>query len=345
MINIGVIGCGKIAMVRHLPEISKLKNAKITALFDLNKERAEELSKEYGGKVYDQWQDLIKASDVDAVFVLTANSFHAEISIAALEAGKHVMCEKPMAVTEDECEKMVEAAKKSGKYLMIGQNQRLAEAHIKAHQLIKSGKIGKILTFQTTFGHAGADNWSVDGKKSWFFDKSKAHFGAIVDLGVHKTDLIQYLLDDYIIEVSAYLATLDKKDEDGNPIELEDNAICLYKMHQGSIGTMTASWTTYGREENSTILYGTEGTMEIYKNPEHSIVVYNKDGSVEYYDTENIQTNNAQTDSGIAELFINSIISCQEPEISGESVLKAMRAVFGAEKSFKTGMSVRVNVD
>lgn len=342
MVRIGVIGCGKVAQVRHLPEIAGLEDGKLYALYDLKRQRAEAMSELYGGTVYDSWQQMIDDPAIDAVFVLTANATHAEISSAALRAGKHVMCEKPMAVSLEQCEEMVEAAEKTGTYLMIGQNQRLSGAHVKAKELIDQGLIGKILTFQTTFGHSGADNWSIDGENSWFFDKEKAHFGVMADLGVHKTDLIHFLTGEYVTDVEAILTTLDKRDINGNLIEVDDNALCLYRLSEGTIGTMCASWTRYGIEDNSTVLYGTKGIMEIYKNPEHTIVIHKKDGETLYFDEEAIQTNDNQTDSGIARLFVDGIEGRKERAITGKSVIKAMKAIFAAEESNRTGKMVHI---
>ena len=132
------------------------------------------------------------------------------LTIAALRAGKHVLCEKPMATTLADCEAMAAAARESGKFLMIGQNQRLTKAHQKARQLVADGVLGDILTFRTTFGHGGPETWSVDpGKNTWFFDKSKAAMGAMADLGIHKTDLIQYLLGQTVVEATAKVTTLE----------------------------------------------------------------------------------------------------------------------------------------
>ena len=174
-VKVGIIGCGKIAQVRHIPEYVSNPDVCLYGLFDINMERAAELAEKYGCKAYASYEDLLADPEIDAVSVCVANNAHAEISIAAMKAGKHVLCEKPMAVTLEECEEMVKTAKETGKYLMIGQNQRLAKAHRKAKQLIAEGAIGKVLTFRTIFGHGGPETWSVDpGKNTWFFDKSKA---------------------------------------------------------------------------------------------------------------------------------------------------------------------------
>lgn len=344
MYNIGIIGCGKIAQIRHIPEYDACREANLYGFYDLNFERAQELAEKYGGKAYVSVEELLADPAIDAVSVCTSNNTHAEISIAALRAGKHVLCEKPMAVSLEECEAMVQAARESGKFLMIDQNQRRAKAHIEAKKMIDSGKIGRIVTFRTTFGHGGPETWSIDpGKATWFFDKNKAAMGAMADLGIHKTDLIQYLTSQKVVETRALVTTLDKRDAANQLIGVDDNAICIYRMSGGTVGTMTASWTYYGAEDNSTILYGTEGIMRIYDDPVHSITVIGKDGSAEYYDVEAIQTNDSQTSSGIMEEFVECLVSGREPEISGASVLSAMRAVFGSLESSKKGVPVKVN--
>ena len=108
MLKIGIIGCGKITEVRHAPEYSENPNCEITALFDFIPERAQKIAAQYGGTVYDSIEALL-ASDVDAVSVCVANNAHASVSIQALQAGKHVLCEKPMATTAEDCRAMVEA--------------------------------------------------------------------------------------------------------------------------------------------------------------------------------------------------------------------------------------------
>ena len=108
-IKIGIIGCGKIAQVRHLPEYAEHPEAEVYGLFDINMARAQELAAQYGAKAYDSYEALLADPEIDAVSVCAANFAHAEITIAALNAGKHVLCEKPMAVTLQECEAITSA--------------------------------------------------------------------------------------------------------------------------------------------------------------------------------------------------------------------------------------------
>ena len=326
MVKVGIIGCGKIAQVRHIPEYLDNPNAKLTGLYDLNLQRAKELAEKYDCKSYESVEEMLADPEIDAVSVCVANHVHAEITIAALKAGKHVLCEKPMATKLKDCQMMVDTAEQMSKKLMIG------------------GDIGSVLTFKTTFGHGGPETWSVDaGPQNWFFDKKRAAMGAMADLGVHKTDLIQYLLNDTVEETTAKVTTLDKKDSNGNLIGVDDNAICIYKMKSGIIGTMTASWTYYGEEDNSTIIYGTEGMHKIYHDPKYCIELIRKDGGKVFYDIDQIQTNDNQTKSGIIDAFVESVENDIEPAVPGKSVLSAMKAIFGSLKSSELGRTVRVD--
>lgn len=150
-------------------------------------------------------------------------------------------------------------------------------------------------------------------------------------------------MDDYVVETTGKVVTLDKKDMNGNLIEVDDNAICIYKMKSGVLGTMTASWTYYGEEDNSTYIYGTEGIMKIYDNPNYSITITKRDGTKVLFDIDKIQTNDNQTKSGIIDAFVEALLEKKEPEISGESVLRAMKAVFASIESSEQNKTIKIN--
>ena len=114
MFNIGIIGCGKIAQVRHIPEYAAHPQARLAGYYDLNQERAQALAAQWGGQAYPTWEALLADPAIDAVSICAANTAHAELTIAALRAGKHVLCEKPMATTLADCEAMAAAARESG---------------------------------------------------------------------------------------------------------------------------------------------------------------------------------------------------------------------------------------
>lgn len=345
MLKIGIIGCGKITEVRHAPEYAENPNCQLAAFFDVVPERAKALAEQYGGTAYDSIEALL-ASDVDAVSVCVANAYHAQASIQALKAGKHVLCEKPMATTPEDCEAMVAAAKAAGKFLMIGQNQRLAKAHVKAREIIESGEMGKVITFETHFAHPGPEGWT-GVRDSWFFDKKVASFGVMADLGVHKTDLIHYLTGKKIVRTSAVLATLNKTFSDGRPITVDDNAYAIYTMEDGVVGTMHVSWTNYGNENNSTKIYMEGGVLRMYDDPKYSLIVEKRDGEVIPYELDLLtsnkeQTTGGRTSTGVIDAFVESIITNTPPAISGESAMHAMKVVFANEQSAQLGKAVDV---
>lgn len=345
MIKVGIIGCGKITQVRHAPEYAENADCKLVAFYDVVKERAEELAKEYGGVAYDSIEELL-SSDVDAVSVCVANVAHCAVSVQALKAGKHVLCEKPMATTLEDCETMVEEAKKSGKILMIGLNQRLAKAHVKAKELIESGELGTLISFQTNFCHPGPEGWT-GVKDSWFFDKKLAAFGAMADLGVHKTDMFHYVTGHKIVETTAVMGVLDKKFSDGTPITVDDNSFCIYKTDKGAIGTMHVGWTNYGMEDNSTIFQMTGGVIKVYADPKYSLIVEKPDGTVDNYELDLLtsnkeQTTGGRTTTGVIDMFIDSVKNNVQPPLCAESALHAMKVIFASEKSAETKQTVVV---
>lgn len=331
-IKVAVVGCGSIAKHRHIPEYSWNSNVELVAFVDPVLERAEHYAKLHGGKAYSSYTEMLKQEKVDAVSVCTPNFLHAEVSIAAANAGAHVLVEKPMASTAEEAEAMIEAAKKNGVFLMVGHNQRLMPPHVKAKEILSSGKLGKVLTFRTSFGHPGPEGWSVDGRESWFFRKEEATMGAMGDLGVHKSDLIRWLLADEVAQVAAFVGTLHKEGTD-----VDDNSTCLLRMKSGATGSLVASWTYYKGQDNSTVLWCENGVIKIDTDPNDQVIVELRDGTVERYKVGQIATNEKQTHSGVIDEFITSILEGQKPRISGEEGLRSLQVILAAFESEATG--------
>ena len=339
-IRVGLIGSGSIARHRHATELSKNEDVEIVAFADRVPERAEECAAKFGGVSISDWKNLIARDDIDAVVVATANAYHAPITIAALKAGKHVLCEKPMATSDVEAREMIETAVKNGKFLMIGHNQRLAQSHIKAKELFDDGIIGKLLTFRTSFSHAGPEGWSIEGKDGWFFNRAEAFVGSMGDLGVHKADLLLWLIGEDIVEVSSFVEQIAKPFGD-----VDDNAVCLLRAKSGAIGTLTASWSHNPGEDNGTVLYGSKGILHIGTDKNYPVVVNLSTGENQYYETGRIQTNDGggQHDSGVSRAFINAIKTNTPPEIDGEQGRRALAVILAALESAKTKRHILVS--
>jgi len=337
-LKIGVIGCGSIAKHRHIPEYMANEHAEIVAVCDVVKDRAEEMADQIGAKAYTDYKDLLKDESIEAVSVCTPNALHAPISVDALKAGKHVLCEKPMATSTEEAEAMIVAANEAGRKLMIGHNQRFVPSHQKAKELISKGDAGKIYSFRTAFGHGGPEGWSVDGKDSWFFKKEEAFIGAMGDLGVHKTDLMRYILGEEFVEVGAFVETSSKENAD-----VDDTAVCVLKTESGTIGTLAASWS-YQKEDNSTVIYGEKAVLRLEEDPVNSLVVQYSTGEVVKYELGGIQTNDdgGQSASGVIDRFVTSVVEDVPAAVPGEEAMKSLQVVLGALESSKTKQIIRL---
>ncbi|KON89663.1 dehydrogenase [Sporosarcina globispora] len=339
-LKIGIIGCGSIAEHRHMPEYHANSGTVIESVCDINDERASVFADLYQAKMYTNYKELLAGSDIDAVSVCTPNYLHAPISIAALNAGKHVLCEKPMATSMEEALGMIKAARNNGVKLMIAHNQRFVQSHKKAKELIEKGEAGKIYSFRSAFGHGGPEGWSADGKESWFFKKNQAFIGAMGDLGVHKTDLLRYLLGEEFAEVGAFVETSAKEGAD-----VDDTAVCVLKTASGVIGTLAASWSYVSKEDNSTIIYGEKAILRLEDDPVHSLIVQYANGETVKYELGGIQTNKegGQKTSGVIDHFVESILNDKEPSIPGSEGMKSLQVILAALKSSETKQIVRVN--
>lgn len=343
MIRVGIVGCGAIARQRHANEYFLNPDAEIAGFFDLNRARAQEVVDKFGGKVYDTMEDMFADKSIDAVSICVANKYHADCTIKALNAGKHVLCEKPMAVTLKDCEDMYEAAKKAGKRLLIDQNQRLAPAHVYAKKLLDGSELGRVISFSSTFGHKGPEMWSIDqSANTWFFKKDIAAFGSMADLGIHKIDLMRYLVGGNVTTVYANLMTLNKKFPDGTPIEVDDNSVIVMTFDNGAMGTVTTSWTHYGEECNASVLYCEKGIMRLYNDPTYTLELVYADGTRVHYELDAIQTNDdaQQKSSGVIDLFIEGIKTGKPTILDAKEIIGSMRVVFACLESNDTGMDV-----
>jgi UDP-N-acetylglucosamine 3-dehydrogenase len=341
-VKYGVIGCGAIAQRRHIPECQANPDSLLVGIAEFNPERCDELGKRYGVKSFCDHKELLKMAEIDAVVVAGPNSLHAPQTIDALNAGKHVLCEKPMAVTRDEAKAMLDAAKKNNKYLMIGLNQRLMPPHVRAKEILQTGRLGKVLSFRTAFKHPGPEGWSVDAAKSWFFKKDQAFMGVTGDLGIHKADLMRWLLNEEFAEVSGMITTLDKRGPDGNLIALDDNAFINLKTKGGVIGSMILSWTNYGQEENYTVLYGQKGVMSLGTDATYGVIVDYKNGDRELHKVGQMSTNAKQVASGVIDSFTKSILDKKAPEIDGNEGLKSLEVILTAQEAAREGCTKKI---
>ncbi len=282
-LRVGIIGCGGIANGKHMPSIKAIDVADMVAFCDLVEERAVKAAKEYGtedAKVYTDYKELLKDESIDVIHVCTPNRSHADISIDSLHAGKHVMCEKPMAKTAADARRMVEAAKETGKKLTIGyQHRHKAQARY-VKQVIERGDLGEIYYAKApAIRRRGTPNWGV------FLNEFEQGGGPLIDIGTHSLDLTLYLLDNYkprMVVGTKYKKLTDPNCAnpwgpwDVNQHTVEDSAFGFIVMQDGTTIILESSWalnTIEPIQEGSTVLCGTKAGAQIRNN----VVTINKD--------------------------------------------------------------------
>ena len=272
-VRIGIIGCGGIANGKHMPSLSVIPNVEMVAFCDIIIEKAEAAAKKYGtpdAKVYTDYKELLKDESIEVVHVLTPNKEHAEISIDALHAGKHVMCEKPMAKTAADARRMVEAAKETGKKLTIGYQHRQKPQSQFAKTIIDNGELGEIYYANClATRRRGTPNWGV------FLNEEEQGGGPIIDIATHSLDLTLYLMNNY--EPECVLGKTHKKiehPEAGNiwgdngvsTTPLEEAAVAFIRMKNGATIMLETSWALNIANpigEGNCRLAGTKAGLEI----------------------------------------------------------------------------------
>ena len=287
-IKAGIVGCGGIATQKHFPALSLLKDeVEIVHFCDIIEERAVKAAKAHGisgAKVSIDYNDLVKDKSIDVVYVLTPNVNHCPITCAALEAGKHVLCEKPMAISSAEGRKMVETAKKTGKKLTIGYQNRFRRDSRELFSRTRNNELGEVYFAKAhAIRRRGVPTWGV------FPDKSKQGGGPLIDIGTHALDLTLWFMNNYQPE-SVLGQTFQKLKDypDGNmfgpwdpgKFETEDSAFGLVKMKNGATIYLEASWALnmLNAKEAQVTLCGTKAGAEIFGEPwkNEAYVVINK---------------------------------------------------------------------
>ncbi len=249
-INVGIIGCGGIANGKHLPGLKTVPGVRIVAFCDIIRERAEAAAKQYGvedAAVYEDYRELLAREDVEVVHICTPNDSHCPLTLAALDAGKHVYCEKPMALNYADAKKMADASKASGKLLTIGYQTRSEPEFQLARNLVRQGALGDVY-------YVKAKNLRCRGIPTWgvFLDYERQGGGPMIDIGTHSLDSAMFIIDNYDVESVtgvAYrkLGAKVAKTNNGRifteeEYQVEDSAMGFVRFRNGCAMTIEASW-------------------------------------------------------------------------------------------------------
>lgn len=353
IVKVGIVGCGGIAGNKHLPALRALDNVEVVAFCDIVEERARELADKFGtedARVYTDYRDLLK-EDLTAVHVCTPNSSHSEISIAAMEADKHVMCEKPMAKTAEQARAMVASARETGKLLTIGYQNRYRPDSTYLNRACRNDELGEIYFAKAhALRRRAVPTWGV------FLDDEAQGGGPLIDIGTHALDLTLWMMDNY--EVASVKGTVYRKladqtetanafgDWDPNEFTVEDSAFGFITMKNGATVVLESSWAlnTLDVGEAQTTLCGTKAGADMKDGLRINAVKYNKQivekpaldaGSVAFYDGDADKPEVLE-----ARAFYSSVLDGTPLVVTPEQALVVTEILEAIYESAATGKTV-----
>lgn len=310
-----IVGLGVISMEHFMPALTSSKTGKITALVSGHREKAEKQAAMYNVPSpsiysYDNFDDIRNNKEIDAVYIALPNSMHAEYTIRAAKAGKHVLCEKPMATSIADCKAMIEACQKHHVRLMIAYRCQYNTLHLKAMELVRSGQIGQVQAIEAAFG------FNIK-QGQWRLNKKMAGGGPLMDVGIYCLNASRYLTGEEPDDIKANSSVID---HDGRFNEVEENDGWTLKFPSGILASCN---TTYGGDGmNFFRVHGSKGMVEM--DP-----AFNYDGMhlrAHLADGQTIDQPEEQHDpidfTREADYFANCVWNNQEPKTDGQEGLR-----------------------
>lgn len=356
-LKVGIVGCGGIANGKHLPALKTVEEIEVVAFCDIIKERAVEAAEKYGSEgaaVYTDYKELLKDESIATVHVCTPNRSHAFITIDALEAGKCVMCEKPMAKTYAEAKKMYETSVKTGKLLTIGYQNRWRSDSLYLKKCCENGELGEIYYAKAiALRRRAVPTWGV------FLNEYEQGGGPLIDIGTHALDLTLWTMDNY--KPKMVLGTKYKKlgnqknaanawgDWDPKKYTVEDSAFGFVVMENGATVCVESSWALNIADprEAVTLLAGVNGGADmldglrlnyvkngrqVIEKPDFSV------GGVAYFDGAGDKPETLE-----CRAFYDSVINGSELCVKPEQAMVVTQILEGIYESAKTGKPVYFN--
>lgn len=364
-LQVGIIGCGGIANNKHLPALkSQSALCDVVAFCDIVRERAVMAAANYGApdsKVYTDYKELLKDQEIDVVHVLTPNVAHCPITVAAFEAGKHVMCEKPMAHCTADARKMIDAWKKSGRKFTIGYQNRFRPEVQNLKKACDAGDLGEIY-----YGKAHAVRRRAVPTWGVFPNKALQGGGPLIDIGTHALDITLWCMNNYepdtvsgkVFYKLGHLPQATEGNEfgpwDPETYEVEDSAMGFVRMKNGALINLEAAWAINLRDskEASTTLCGTLSGAEILSGMGYPVdqLIYNRGrngqlmeehispkGNVAYFEGANGEPGTVE-----AKQWLEAIIHDTEPLVKPEEAYVVTQILEAIYESDREGKEIRL---
>ncbi|NLO05835.1 MAG: Gfo/Idh/MocA family oxidoreductase [candidate division WS1 bacterium] len=324
-----IIGCGDIANKAVAPAINGQPDSELVAFFSNTPQRAEQMRDEHGAeRALSDLDELLAADDIDAVYVASPVNRHAPETIAALQAGKHVLCEKPMALSVADAERMIAMAEEAGLRLGVAYYRRFFPVSRKIRELLDAQAIGKPIVCEISI--CSRPMITADNPKYWRLFPEQAGGGALMDVGSHRLDLACYFLG----EPATVTGLTDRLDRDDMAVPDIESLLC--RMQCGTHLHCTASWAISARADEL-MIRGTEGAIEA-RNYDRGPLVLRRGESVESFDLPPGENWHAP----LIDDFARALVEGREPQITGRDGILATRIIEGCYRSSETGKTMEV---
>ncbi|MDR3314277.1 MAG: Gfo/Idh/MocA family oxidoreductase [Oscillospiraceae bacterium] len=355
-LKIGIIGCGGIANGKHMPNLDKIDEVEMVAFCDLVEERAVKAEARFGAKdakVYTDYKELLKDESIDVIHVCTPNRSHSFITVDALEAGKHVMCEKPMAINYAEAKKMLEASERTGKKLTIGYQQRWRPDSLYLKELTNNDELGDIYYAKAVaLRRRAVPTWGV------FLNEYEQGGGPLIDIGTHALDLTLWLMNNYKprMVVGTSYKKLGKQrnaanawgDWDPEKFTTEDSAFGFIVMENGATIVLESAWAINiaDPKEAVCLLAGTKAGADMLgkedlrinsvKNGRQCIEVPNfKTGGVAFFDGASSDCSELE-----ARAWVNAVLTDTAPPTRADQAIVVTQILGAIYESAASGQPV-----
>lgn len=328
-LKVGVVGLG-FAGRAHIDGYKNTENAELIAVCDVSEERARETAEKYGvPKYFSDYEKMLKLDELQAISVCLPNMMHEPVTVAALEAGKHVLCEKPLAANAEQAKKMVAASEKSGKILAMSLNFRYEGRSLTLKKMIEAGELGEVYYGKTSMLRSNAI------PRGWFHVKKLSGGGPLLDLAPHMLDVTWWLMGKPE-PISASGVTYAKLGVAGKgmgtwgvgygegAVDVEDLAIGLIRFKGGQSIFVDVSWALNGPPIQSCFIFGTNAGASLY--PDFAI-----------YKEPVMETPQAEPSKDRIKEFVNNVLEGTEPLAPGKDGVVIMRMLDAIYKSAQSG--------
>ncbi|THF73410.1 Gfo/Idh/MocA family protein [Cohnella fermenti] len=326
-INFAVVGCGAISEA-HLAGIASIDEAVLAAVCDLNEERARQKSDRYGGTVYTNYEDLLRYSDIDVVCLCTPSGLHPEQTILAAQAGKHVICEKPIALQLDDVDRMIDACRRSGVKLSTVFPRRMSPTSRYVKALLEEGRLGKLslCSGHVKFYRGQAYYDSAGWRGTWEMDGG----GAMMNQGIHTVDLLQWLAGP-VQSLSGYARNVLRS------IEVEDTAVAALQFRSGALGILEATTTAYKQPDHQIVIQGDRGTVVLEGDAIRKLEIMGEDVQLPEFEAFEVIPDGHRL---LIRDMALAVLEDREPLIDGEAGRHALEIILGTYRSERTRQEV-----